>query len=173
VQNGQNLAQEIHNTASLRRVPIIVMTAFGMEGLPSVVGCIRGLRQKAVKLLAGIGFQAGEGDVIETRNGYRLRNWIEVSDGAVVALRPDSGAATKLSRDLAPESVDDSEICRRRWIVEQIEAGRQLRAPIVARELSCSLATAKRDLEALKGEGKIEFVGASRTGTYLLSEAVA
>ena len=40
---------------------------------------------------------------------------------------------------------------------------------MVAEHFSCSLTTAQRDLKALKDEGKIEFVGSTRTGHYRLA----
>ena len=51
---------------------------------------------------------------------------------------------------------------------ERLAAGHQLKAPAVAEQFDCSIKTAQRDLTALRDEGKIEFVGAPRTGYYRL-----
>lgn len=50
-----------------------------------------------------------------------------------------------------------------------MESGRELRVPQIANELGCSERTAKRDLDDLKDEKRIEFVGAPKTGFYKLS----
>jgi DeoR/GlpR family transcriptional regulator of sugar metabolism len=41
---------------------------------------------------------------------------------------------------------------------------------MLAEQFKCSVKTAQRDLTALKDEGKIEYVGASRTGYYRLCQ---
>ena len=63
----------------------------------------------------------------------------------------------------------DDPVSRRTWIVHQIASGRQLRAPQIAEEIGCSEKTAKRDLDSLKEEQQIEFVGAPKTGYYQLT----
>lgn len=59
---------------------------------------------------------------------------------------------------------------RRAWILEQLAAGKHLQAPHVKKRFTCSRKTAERDLQRLKNEGRIEFVGAPRTGYYRLVE---
>ena len=53
---------------------------------------------------------------------------------------------------------DDAAGRRRTWILERLDEKHELQAPAVAKQFECSVKT------ALKGEGKIEFVGAARTG---------
>lgn len=50
----------------------------------------------------------------------------------------------------------------------ELRDGKQLRVPAIAQGLKCSTATVKRELEALKSQGRIEFVGSTRTGFYRL-----
>lgn len=59
---------------------------------------------------------------------------------------------------------DDEAARRREWIIKQLEAGVQLKAPTVASQFNRSKTTAQRDLDALRDERKIEFVGDPRTG---------
>jgi len=49
-------------------------------------------------------------------------------------------------------------------ILLELAPGVRLKAPAVAKHLDCSPKTAQRDLTALKDEGRIEYVGAARTG---------
>ncbi len=65
---------------------------------------------------------------------------------------------------------DDAATARRAWILQELTKERQLKAPDVAEQFSCSVKTARRDLTALKDEGRIEFVGAARTGFYRLCQ---
>ena len=52
----------------------------------------------------------------------------------------------------------------------ELHNGRQLRAPEIAGELKCSVATIKRDLDALRAARRIEFLGPSKTGYYRLKQ---
>lgn len=60
---------------------------------------------------------------------------------------------------------------RRKWIVEHLTNGRKLRVAQVIEELKCSESTAKRDLNALKDDNVIEWVGSTRNGSYQLKES--
>lgn len=53
----------------------------------------------------------------------------------------------------------------------ELRKGRQLRAPEIATQLWCSAKTIKRDMEALRDAGQIEFVGPPKTGHYRLKGA--
>ena len=57
---------------------------------------------------------------------------------------------------------------RRTWILYQLSAGVELKASHVANQFKRSLKTAQRDLDNLRTQGKIEFVGDARTGSYRL-----
>ncbi|NLU23032.1 MAG: hypothetical protein GXW89_20320, partial [Phycisphaerae bacterium] len=52
-----------------------------------------------------------------------------------------------------------------------IHSGERLRVPGFAEKLGCSYTTAKREIDALKADGRIEFVGPSKTGHYTLTKA--
>ena len=47
-------------------------------------------------------------------------------------------------------------------------SGERLYVPGFAEKLRCSYTTAKREVDALKAEGRIELVGPSKTGHYRL-----
>jgi len=70
-----------------------------------------------------------------------------------------------------PNVPDDAASPRQAWILQRLAAGDQLKAPAVAKQFDCSRKTALRDLQALKDEGQIEYVGAARTGNYRLMRA--
>jgi len=55
---------------------------------------------------------------------------------------------------------------RRNQILTALAGGSELRIATIAKELRCSTKTVKRDLEALKDEHPIEFVGPAKTGHY-------
>ena len=67
-----------------------------------------------------------------------------------------------------PNAPDSSPKTRRAWILQQMEAGRQLRVADVVSQFKCSDKTAKRDLAALRKKGRIEFTGPNATGHYRL-----
>jgi hypothetical protein len=113
-----------------------------------------------------------------------LNESIRVQDGDEGGIGLDQGHATAGTEDDDPDrdpvndpdrddpddtnEPDGAAATRRGWILQQLAAGKALRGPDVARQLKCSPATAKRDLQALKDADKIEFVGAPRTGYYRL-----
>ena len=57
---------------------------------------------------------------------------------------------------------------RREWVLQRLAAGRQLRRSDLEAEFSVSPTTAKRDLQTLREEGCIEFVGSAKAGYYRL-----
>jgi DNA-binding response OmpR family regulator len=118
-----------------------------------ISGCIGRFRHSAADVLrieAAINCEPQ--DVIESGDqGYRLKETIVVSDG--------NGDVEN-----APE------IARRQWIMAELTKGRVLRAPAISNDLNCSQTTVKRDLDALRAEGRIEFVGPAKTGFYQIKE---
>lgn len=75
--------------------------------------------------------------------------------------------------DPDPHDTDDlstSSSIRQAWILKEIATGRRLQVSDIIAEFGVSKATSKRDLKALRLEGKIQFVGTSRQGCYELSE---
>ena len=101
-------------------------------------------------------------DVIRSGGpGYRFHEWITVHDR-------ESNSETCGNR--AAIDSDERTASRRKWILDELRSGRQLRAPEIAAQLKCSSRTIKRDLDALKTAGQIVFVGPSRAGHYELAE---
>jgi DNA-binding response OmpR family regulator/biotin operon repressor len=139
-------------------------------------------------------FTVGSDDVIQSRGaGYRLNKWIRVSyaDGdprqTLTGGQPSSQATTSLTLvdtqgtsnspmaagtnavvRTEPLVSDANQAQRRQWIISQLRLKRKLRAPDIARELECSVQTIRLDIEALRKAGRIEFVGAAKSGYYRL-----
>lgn len=65
---------------------------------------------------------------------------------------------------------DDPANQRRRQILAELRKDRKLRTPAIAKELGCSEKTVKRELDAVRAEGHIEFVGPTKTGYYRLKK---
>lgn len=89
--------------------------------------------------------------------GYRFNEWISVRDAEVVSLE-------------LPFKEVDEEHTRRSQILSALKNGRKLRTPALAAELECSIVTAKRELDALRAQGTVEFVGPAKTGAYPLRQ---
>jgi hypothetical protein len=111
--------------------------------------------------------------------GYRFAECVSVrfADNAAITVNTDI-TDTDDSPDVRDDDIrdvfdvrDDAAGARRTWILQELAKGRQLRSPDVKEHFDCSLKTAQRDLTALKDEGKIEFVGAPRTGSYRIRQA--
>ena len=78
---------------------------------------------------------------------------------------PDTGIVRNV------RNVRDGEAQQRQmWILEQLSLGVQLKAPMVAKQFGRNVKTAQRDLDTLRADGKIEFVGDPRTGYYELRD---
>lgn len=170
----------------------------GMGGQGSVAGSVRDFRRHVAELLGReLRLKVQPNDVIETaKAGYRLNAHIVVrdlrntgsspprnarlngspdpaitgSDERVTG--PDSRANTR-SGERVCEGLDDPANEKREQILALIRGGARLRVPGFAEKLRCSFATAKREVDALKVEGRIEFVGPAKTGYYTLTETAA
>jgi DNA-binding response OmpR family regulator len=116
-----------------------------------ISSCIGRFRQSVADVLRKeAGLKCGPQDVIQSGDqGYRLSE--------VIVVREGNGGIE-----------NDSESARRKWIMAELAKERVLRAPAIAKESKCSTATVKRDLDALRKEGQIEFVGPAKTGFYRL-----
>ena len=160
-------------------------------GIGVVTGCIRTIRRNATeRLMEILGVRVGNEDVIvnDGVHGYCLKEWITVRDEANQAAavpsrdvdgacgdadgepdrdtdEPDEGA-----RDTDGREPDTDAGCerRRQRILELLQANQGLQAPTIAARVRCSLATAKREMAALRKAGAVEFVGHARTGHYRL-----
>lgn len=143
-------------------------------GQNGVAGTIRDFRRHVAETLADqSGLKCGARDVILSGGvGYRLHEWIVVKDGADerfgAAARPAAANPDGESANVPATGDDDPAKARRAWILGELTKGRELRTPTIVHEQRCSTATAKRDLEALKSDGRIEFVGPAKTGHYRL-----
>ncbi len=164
------------------------------DGKNGAAGLVRDIRNRISKaLLEHAHIKCGEEDVILSGGpGYRFADCISVHEGQMPLTEPAASAAARFDVPNVPKphvpdvpdphvlNVPDQHVPnvpdphvpdvavneRRIWILDQLEQGIQLRTPMVARHFGCSKKTAKRDLAALKEEGKVEFVGHARTGFY-------
>jgi len=86
---------------------------------------------------------------------------------------PDEGARDTDGRepdtDRPAHDTDAGGERRRQRILELLQANQGLQAPTIASRVRCSLATAKREMAALRKAGVVEFVGHARTGHYRLT----
>lgn len=169
--------------------------SIGAVGIGVVTGCIRTIRRNATeRLMEILGVRVGNEDVIvnDGVHGYCLKEWITVRDETSQAAaapspasrdaddagaepdrdtdEPDGGARDTDGREPdvdrpAPDAGGDR---RRQRILELLQANQGLQAPTIATRVRCSLATAKREMAALRKAGAVEFVGHARTGHYRL-----
>jgi len=114
---------------------------------------------------------SGNKDVILSGGlGYRFAECVSVQFRAppsITDIREMEGGSDVHNGDV--RNVRDDEAKKRRaWILQQLSAGVRLKAPQVVDQFKRSTKTAQRDLDKLRDEGKIGFVGAPRTGFYQL-----
>ena len=144
-------------------------------------GLIRDIRERITKVLRDeLGIECGEEDVILSGGpGFRLSETLRVQSGPGGEVAADQGHSRGNLRLDVPNHVpnvpdphvpNDSAGSRQAWILQQLMTGRELRARDVAKHFRCSKKTAQRDLTTLKERGKVEFVGAARSGYYRLRE---
>jgi hypothetical protein len=155
-------------------------------------------RNATERLMEILGVCVGNEDVIinDGVHGYCLKEWIRVRDavGTVSASpsagrdadadgdtdaepdrdtgEPDEGARDTDGRepdaDRPAPDTDAGGERRRQRILELLRVNQGLQAPTIATRVRCSLATAKREMAALRKAGVVEFVGHARTGHYRL-----
>ena len=168
-----------------------VVGGFGGQG--SIAGSVRDFRRHVAELLGQeLGLKVERDDVIETSNaGYRLNARIVVEDRRFAGSRPaHDGPATAgrepvntgsrdpvntgaASSDPVNSGSRDPVNQRGELILAELRKGNRLRAPALAERLGWSQSIVKRELEALKAQGRIMFVGASKTGYYQLAETAS
>ncbi|MEX2169840.1 MAG: helix-turn-helix transcriptional regulator [Pirellulales bacterium] len=147
-------------------------------GKGTVSGSIRDLRRGiAESLRIQRNLICGLGDVILSGGrGYRFAECVTVHrDGdldsdAIRDIR-DTVRVPNVPNQLntnVPNVSDEQALTRQSWILKRLADGIKLKRLDVARHFSCSPRTAQRDLSSLKDAGKIDFVGATRTGYYRL-----
>jgi CheY-like chemotaxis protein len=136
----------------------------GNGGQGSIAGSIRDFRRHVSEVLGTeLGLEVNMDDVIETSNaGYRLSARIVVKD----MRKPGTADAEQKRASFAGIGREDAASDRRERILQELRAGERLRLPALAQRLHCSQSTIKRDIEAMKADGKIEFIGPTKTGHY-------
>jgi DNA-binding response OmpR family regulator/biotin operon repressor len=157
-------------------------------GQNGIAGSIRDFRKNAADVLCEcLGLVCGPQDIVRSGGpGYRFNEWISVRDAtaANAGSRGGGDVPAKPGRDPAnvPATApadpandpandgDDPANQRRRQILSELRKDRKLRTPAIAKELGCSEKTVKRELDALRAEGHIEFVGPTKTGYYRLKK---
>ncbi|MHB8974309.1 MAG: response regulator [Pirellulaceae bacterium] len=129
-------------------------------GQNSVAGAVRDFRRNVTEvLLAERGLTCGPQDVIRSGGpGYRLNEWI-------IACNPGGQPASAPSDTFTDDVTTDR--CER--ILAELQKGERLRSPAIAARLGCTARTIKRDLDVLRAEGTIEFVGPSKSGYYRIT----
>jgi hypothetical protein len=173
----------------------------GQTGAAGLVRDIRNRISKA--LLQHADIECGEEDVILSGGpGYRFSNRLSVHDGQGSQSGPTTDTSIRIDVPIGPDAdvanvsdgtddtddtddtndpvdtdvpivADEATQIRRAWILDQLALNNRLQAPAIETQFGCSKSTAKRDLKALTDQGKIEFVGAARTGYYRLRSALA
>ncbi|MCL2646091.1 MAG: response regulator [Phycisphaerales bacterium] len=133
------------------------------SGQGSVTGSVRDFRRNATsKLKRELGMKVGHCDVIETANaGYRFNAWITIKNPP-----PPITEARQDGKQKMEEFSDDPSIQRQLQILALLSSGERLRVPAIQDKLGLSFITAKREVDALRVQGKIEFVGAAKTGYW-------
>ena len=129
-------------------------------GQNGVAGAVRDFRRHVIEVLRDeANIACGLRDVIQSGGrGYRLTRKITVLD----ADDPQNEPVHERVHDLVHDGLNE----RQEWIIEQLQAGRELRLQHGVERFGCSSSTAKRDLVALRQRGLIAFDGAPRTGVW-------
>ena len=166
----------------------LVATPKCRGGQNGIAGSIRDFRKNAADALREcLGLVCGPQDFVRSGGpGYRFNEWISVRDAtaANAGSRGSGDVPAKPGRDPAnvPATAtadsandpandgDDPANQRRRQILAELRKDRKLRTPAIAKELGCSEKTVKRELDALRAAGHIEFVGPTKTGYYRLKK---
>jgi predicted HTH transcriptional regulator len=99
------------------------------------------------------------------RDGYPVPEWQEVGPSLRVTIFPHPEAGERLMD--VPVNVPVNE--RQTWFMEQLRDGRNCKASDLAAQWDVTEKTAKRDIAALKNKGLVRFVGAPKTGGYVLA----
>jgi hypothetical protein len=149
-----------------------------------VPGQIRDLRDQISEALSNkANIKCGQREVILSGGpGYRFSHSVSVQEGAdggatrFTDTSESDNASNVRKEDVRKEDVrkgnvrkDGTAAARRAWLLERLRAGDRLQAPAVEQQFQCSLKTAQRDLQSLKDEGLIKFVGGRKLGYYCLA----
>lgn len=152
------------------------------RGQNAVAEAIRGFRQKVEQMLSDeLNVECGTSDLIENdrKHGYRFSakivardatSTVSGTDGAGYGpshgtVRTEDGPGNGPANGHGPAN-DDPANQRRRWAIDQLGTGRQLRREDLEKQFDVSPRTAKRDFQAMRDAGEVEFVGPAKTGHY-------
>jgi CheY-like chemotaxis protein len=137
-------------------------------GQNSITGSIRDFRKNITTILGNeLGLLVGNEDIVETaRSGYRLKSWIKLKDQRG-QLACDQSDVFNPATGKCKDPVEN----RKSKILAVIQSNPTLRIPGIANATGMSQATTKRVIETLKAEGKVEFVGPTKTGCYTLAKS--
>lgn len=119
----------------------ILALPFGDGKTQTVTDAINRFRDRATKVMRGAGTSVGPEDLVVTREGaagYQL--------AATLTVRGEVAARTQIPERSREVTADE----RQKWFVGQLAAGKPLRRADLEDQFSISVATAKRDLLALR-----------------------
>ncbi len=104
--------------------------------------------------------------------GYPEPEWQELGSCVRVIFHPhpDVGVNVLINVPINVPVTDASLNERQRWFIEQLNAGRNVKAVDIEEQWGVVEKTAKRDIAALKKKDVIEFIGAPKTGRYQLKD---
>ena len=124
---------------------------------------MRDFRRNATETLGReLGLKVGRHDVIETaKAGYRFNAKIAVKNPPPTAETRQGGVVI-----MDASTSDDPNVQRREQIMKLLATDERLRVPNIAEQLGCSFTTAKREVEVLKAQGQVEFIGPTKIGYY-------
>lgn len=133
-------------------------------GPNTITRSIYEFRKKVTQVMQDrAGVSCEEGDVIESVDGYRFKEWITISGVN------DSTCALEKVEPPPNEAIQrkDAE-SRQKWILEQLERGVRLRVVDIVEAFKCSPRTAFRDTDSLRKKKLIKFHGERNDGHYVL-----
>ncbi|MCL2645563.1 MAG: response regulator [Phycisphaerales bacterium] len=147
----------------------LITLVSGNGGQGSIAGSIRDFRRNATESLGReLGLKVGRDDVIETADaGYRLNAKITLKNPPPIP-EVRHGGVRKMEETVS----DDPSIQRQSQILAMLSTGERLRVSGIQDKLDCSFTTARREIEVLKNQGKIEFVGPAKTGYWRMSKDI-
>ena len=96
---------------------------------------------------------------------YPEPEWQELGACVRVIFRPHPDVPVN---EPVSEPVNELVNERQRWFMAQLQRGGQVKAEAIVSQWKVSLATAKRDIASLREKELVEFVGATKTGSYRL-----
>ena len=149
--------------------------AIGATHVGVITGCVKTVRDNAVKRLGKIGITVGRDDVIRhDQVGYSLPAWITVRDRDTPACPshvPAGPAIVPVNVPGVPANVPARPELNTRqlWILEQLNQGLALQRVMVESHFGVGAKTAKRDLSELTQHGLIEYRRRGRDGCYRTS----